>query len=92
MPARVWSKLFSAGGQSAVVVLKLGEPPKEAGTAEMAGELEVLLPPRRVLCCAGRSDVSSSAPECCLFAPILKGQSAKTQLGQPASASSCSLR
>lgn len=91
MPARVWSKLFSARGQSAAVVLKLGEPPKEAGAAEIAGELEVLLPPRHVLCCGGCSGVCSSALECCLFAPTLKGQSAKTQLGQPASASSCSL-
>lgn len=91
MPARVWSKLFSARGQSVVVVLKLVEPPKEVGTAVVAGELEMLLLHGHVLCCGGCSNVSSSALECCLFASTLKGPSAKTQLGQPASASSCRL-
>lgn len=56
-----------------MAVLKLSEPPKEAGSAEVAGEPEMLLPPRHALCCGGCSYVSSSALECISVAPTLKG-------------------
>lgn len=75
-----------------MAVLKLSEPPKEAGTAEVAGEPEMLLPPRHALCRGGCGRVSRSALECVSVAPTLKGRSAKTQLGQPASVSACGLR
>lgn len=91
-PARVWSKLFPARGQSVVAVLKLGEPPKEAGTAESAEDPEMPLPASHALCDGGCSYVSSSALERVSVAPALKSRSARTQLGQPASVSSCGLR
>lgn len=91
-PAPVRSKLFSARGRSVVAVLKLREPPKEAGAAGVAGEPERLLPPSRALCRGGRSCVSTSALQCLPLAPTPKGRSAKTQLGQPASVSSCGRR
>lgn len=90
-PARVWSKLFPARGQSVVAVLKLGEPPKEAGTAEATEDPEMPSSPRHALCRGGCSYVSSSALECVSVAPTLKGRSAKTRLGQPASVASCGL-
>lgn len=45
MPAPVLSKLFLGRGRSVVALSELGEPPKQAGTAEATGDPEMLLPP-----------------------------------------------